>query len=371
MGRIHVRAFTVAPYLDSLLRGNSSFLQEALDSALIHCNGPLQHKTVNTTNGTMRLPTQLFVSILGLTRGILEVVASKVQPHNLENFAPVQGFKFEQATTLSGPTIDKPTTRYSHLRQVKGSLGRRSAISAAIAASASAGRTADEDEPHQNITTVTGFSTQYAIRCEWDESSVWLLFDTGSSDTWSAGRGFRCGGSNGGNRTQSSCGLAQPYIDGFSGGEVADVHFALKYGSGETVSGPMGYSDIACGGLGVSGQQVGLANATHWRGNNVTSGILGLAYPALTSAYYGKIGDEAPWNTVTYPPFLTNAISQGSIDPTFSVAIIKNSTDGVLAWGGLPPVSYDKTSVASTELIIVRYDVLVCIAGVMGRADNT
>lgn len=280
---------------------------------------------------------------LGLGLGSSAILGST----EADAYAPLGGFKFEKATRLSEPAADKSTTRYSHLRQVKQPSGRRSTISAAFHAT-------DRDEPRQNITTINGFSTQYAIRCGWDESSVWLLLDTGSSDTWSAGRGFHCSDSNGSNQTQSSCGLAHPHISGFSGGEVADVHFALKYGSGEEVVGPMGYSDIACGGLTVSGQQVGLANATSWSGNNVTSGLLGLAYPVLTSAYYGKIGDEAPWNLVTYPPFLTNAISQGSIDPTFSVAIVRNSTDGVLAWGGLPPVSYDRTSVAATDLIIVR-----------------
>jgi hypothetical protein len=73
----------------------------------------------------------------------------------------------------------------------------------------------------------------------------------------------------------------------FGHGFTNDVHFFLKYCSGEKVSGPMGYSDITCGGLTVSWQQVGLAKHTHWGGNNVTIGALGLAYSSLTSAYFG------------------------------------------------------------------------------------
>jgi hypothetical protein len=78
-----------------------------------------------------------------------------------------------------------------------------------------------------------------------------------------------------------------------------------------------------------------------------------LAYPSLTSAYYGNIGDEAPWNAYSYPPFFTTAIAQGTIDPTFSVAIMRNSSNGVLAWGGLPPVPYDQGINATSDLLIV------------------
>ena len=66
------------------------------------------------------------------------------------------------------------------------------------------------------------------------------------------------------------------------------------------------------------------------------------------------VGDEAPWNAVTYTPFLTAAFAQGTIEPMFSVAIVGNSSEGVLAWGGLPPVDFDAQSVTSTDLIIAN-----------------
>ncbi|KAF7544477.1 hypothetical protein G7Z17_g9917 [Cylindrodendrum hubeiense] len=143
----------------------------------------------------------------------------------------------------------------------------------------------------QNVSTVGDFSTQYALQCEWD---------------------------------------------------------------GEEISGPMGRSDISCGGLFVPEQQVGLANKTYWHGNNVTVGILGLAYPSITSAYYGQVGEEEPWLTISYTPFLTRAISQGTIDPVFSVAIMRNSSSGILTWGGLPPMLWNPESKAVTDLIIAN-----------------
>jgi hypothetical protein len=115
----------------------------------------------------------------------------------------------------------------------------------------------------------------------------------------------------------------------------------------------MGYVDIACGGISVSGQQAGLANYTYWHGNNLTVGILGLAYPSITSAFYGEIGQEAAWNAIQYTPFLTKAIMQGSIDPVFSVTLTKNSSDGIIGWGGLPPVQTAAHMYATTDLIIV------------------
>ena len=265
--------------------------------------------------------------------------------------SPSNGFAFKHAAKISEPTRDTPTHRFSRLRGIKSPNNQSSSFSALSRASRDAHNTADG--PTQNITALTRFSTQYAIDCAWDGVPVSLLFDTGSSDTWAVRGGFQCEDNIGQVHHPAVCGFGGPYIDGFAHGEVDDIHFYLQYGSGEDVSGPMGYSDISCGGLSVSKQQVGLANHTYWHGNNATVGILGMAYPSITSAFYGPIGHEAEWNAVTYPPFLTTAISQGNMEPTFSVAIMKNSSDGMLAWGGLPPVPYDRSKNASADLLIV------------------
>lgn len=268
----------------------------------------------------------------------------------------LNGVTFQRAKAMTDPTPDRPTTRFSRLRSLKGHPGQYSAISA-LSRAAWKGAILPSNTA-QNITTVGDFSTQYAVQCGWDGVPVWLLFDTGSSDMWAAQTGFVCVDSTDAKHEQGACGFGQPHTHGFAHGELDELHFLLQYGSGEHVSGPMGLSNIECGGIVVESQQVGLANRTFWHGDNVTVGILGLAYPAITSAYYGDIGDETPWNSITYTPFLTNAISQGDIDPVFSVAIMKNSSDGVLAWGGLPPISFRRTSYAATDLIIVSPSIL-------------
>ena len=281
---------------------------------------------------------------------------------------PLNGISFQRVKAVHPPTPDRPATRFSRLQNVKGRPG----VSTATSALSRVLRTPPSRQQHsyQNISTVGDFSTQYAVQCGWDGAPVWLLFDTGSSDTWAVKTGFECTDPVGGDHDQQACGFGSPTIDGFSGGAIDDLHFFLKYGSGEQIVGPMGYSDITCGGVHVTSQQVGLANSTYWHGNNVTVGILGLAYPSLTSAFYGQIGSEAPWNAISYTPFLTNAITQGTIEPVFSVAILKNSSEGMLAWGGLPPIDWRRSKPATTDLIIVSSAAVPCRTLSEGQARH-
>ncbi|OAQ90787.1 aspartic-type endopeptidase [Purpureocillium lilacinum] len=265
---------------------------------------------------------------------------------------PLNGITFERVKAVKPPTPDRPAPRFSRLHNIKGKPGSFTSVSAL-------GRLlktppAHHQHVYQNVSATGDFSTQYAIQCGWDGVPLWLLFDTGSSDTWAVKTGFRCNDGVGGGNDQEVCGFGSPTIDEFSGGAIEDLHFLLKYGSGEQIVGPMGYSDLTCGGVHVARQQVGLANDTYWHGNNLTVGILGLAYPSLTSAFYGEVGSEATWNAISYTPFFTNAITQGTIDPVFSVAILKNSSEGMLAWGGLPPMDWRRGRSAETDLIIAN-----------------
>ncbi|KAG5928075.1 hypothetical protein E4U53_002750 [Claviceps sorghi] len=267
---------------------------------------------------------------------------------------PLNGFTFARAKALVQPTADRQTTRVSRISSIRGRSGRgnRHAVSSLV----SVLRTPPSHGQHtyQNISTAGTFSTQYAIQCGWDGVPVWLLLDTGSSDTWAVQKGFECHDAHGARHREADCGFGDARVKDFGDGPIDDVHFYLRYGSGEKILGPMGYSDIACGGVTVAGQQAGLANYTYWHGNNFTVGVLGLAYPSITSAYYGAIGQEASWNAIQYVPFLTNAVMQGSIDPVFSVTLMKNSSDGIIAWGGLPPTLSQYDNYAATDLIVAN-----------------
>lgn len=291
----------------------------------------------------------------------------------------MKGFFLRETGPTSGSSIDGTTLRFSRLRRLKGSPAQHPSLASLHAAHRPSdpltlkshehdhGPGDDHGDPVQNISTAGDFSTQYAIQCQWDGANIWLLFDTGSSDTWAAKADFKCLDDTGEAHDQTACALGEPYIEDFAHGAIDDIHFNLRYGSGERVSGPMGYSDLSCGGLHVSKQQVGLANSTYWHGNNMTNGMLGLAYPSLTNAHYGKVGDEAPWNAISYPPFFTTAVAQGTINPVFSVAITRNSSDGIMAWGGLPPIPYDRTVNATSELLIVGRSLSSFVAESMAR----
>lgn len=100
-------------------------------------------------------------------------------------------------------------------------------------------------------------------------------------------------------------------------------------------------------------QQVALVNYSYWFGDSTTSGLMGLAYPLLTSAYEGDDPDADTEDTqVVYNPIVTTLIDEGLIEPIFSLALDRNSDDGYLALGGLPPVNYTG-SFASTPILMV------------------
>ena len=291
----------------------------------------------------MRL-IEIFLASVLLCLGMATMdVRPEPKPPTLGN-----GVTIHRPAALAKRTQDTISVHFSRIKPVRGSFIQRSA--AYQLGHYPHNNTGDS----QKVNPVGNFSSQYVIQCTWDGNPTWLLFDTGSSDSWTVSSKFQCRDSSGRAAPQEACGFGKINTDAFGQGAIDDLHFHLKYGDGEEVSGPMRYSDVACGGLEVSKQQVGLANNTFWNGDNTTVGLLGLAYPSLTTAFYGAIGDEARYNQVTYKPFFTNAWSQGSIDPIFSIALMKNTSDGVIAWGGLPPMDLHQNKWAQTDILVVR-----------------
>ncbi|KAM0352898.1 hypothetical protein ACHAPU_001781 [Fusarium lateritium] len=304
----------------------------------------------------MRALSLIFVLAVGILCPVLSaVVRNEVDQAHWDMSASLNGFSFEQAKALSAKATDGPGVHVSRLKNLKAKSGSYPRSSVSFLSQPPHSTAGGGDVHYQNISALGRFSTAYGIQCSWDDTPVWFIFDTGSSDTWAAKVGFTCEDGAGNTHDQASCNFGQPHIPSFHQ-DTSGIHFHRRYGSGEDVSGPMGTSDIACGGVSVTEQQVGLANRAYWHGDNVTVGILGLAYPSLTSGYLGDPSDptdDSEWNNYPYTPWLTNAISQGLIDPVFSVSIDRNTSDGVLAWGGLPPMPWGPKHFAATDLIIV------------------
>ena len=137
------------------------------------------------------------------------------------------------------------------------------------------------------------------------------------------------------------------------------------------------YINVTIGNVTVAKQEVSLISEAYWEGDGVTSGLMGWAYPAITSAYddddssdggYGgseggsggeqgegggqgggpgqggyrlhrRQSSEEDETQVPYNPWIFSAISAGTVSPLFSLALSRgntSATSGSLAIGGLP-----------------------------------
>ncbi|KAK2037784.1 eukaryotic aspartyl protease [Colletotrichum somersetense] len=260
--------------------------------------------------------------------------------------SPLKGVNFQRIKAFREVAPDEVSGRVQALKPFRIKIDGHNAATA-LGAAQPRGLSA----AYQNITALSPYGTQYAVEVTWDGKPVNMIFDTGSSDTWVTDSNFTCTNMAGtAVYSQESCGFGPSKIDGFKYGPAEDLHFILSYGSGERVSGPMGFSDIEVAGITVQQQQVGLANKTYWMGNNYTNGILGLAFPSLTSAFTGDMDEDRPAFQVPYSPFFTSMIQQGLSADSFSVSLVRNSS-GLIAWGGRTGLPVDGPT-AYTSLII-------------------
>ncbi|KAJ7065390.1 aspartic peptidase domain-containing protein [Mycena amicta] len=184
-----------------------------------------------------------------------------------------------------------------------------------------------------------------------------VIVDTGSSDTWLVKKGFNCFNLTGAPESQETCGFGSDGFDTDASSTFKTfpgVSFNISYGDGEFLSGPVGFDTVSAGGLTVSQQEIGVPSLAAWNGDSVNSGLLGLAYSALTSVFNTTDPTKASRaNHIPYDPFFLTAVKQGVVtNPYFSIALDRgsgtNSTDpnlGYLAFGGIAPVKLDKTAV--------------------------
>lgn len=104
-------------------------------------------------------------------------------------------------------------------------------------------------------------------------------------------------------------------------------------------------------GITVPQQEIALAQQAAWQGDGVTSGIIGLAYPALTAAYPGTDprldvycspgGRNPKCNQVQYSSLTDNMFfKQRLTRPIFALALSRDESrsgsGGYLTIGGIP-----------------------------------
>ncbi|KAL6709891.1 hypothetical protein ACN47E_000676 [Coniothyrium glycines] len=177
-----------------------------------------------------------------------------------------------------------------------------------------------------------------------------LVIDTGSSDTWVTSAAFRCLNP----RTfatiaQAKCGFNASYDPNASQSwqSIPRISFSVNYTGGEFLKGEMGtellgIGEVSRGGdpILVANQTIGVVEEGYWEGDGISSGLMGLAYPALVSQAKKLKYDSAIFT-------LTNAYN---IPKMFSLALDRPTPEdpnggGILAIGGLPSVPYDGTFV--------------------------
>ncbi|KAJ4424910.1 hypothetical protein N0V82_000413 [Gnomoniopsis sp. IMI 355080] len=183
------------------------------------------------------------------------------------------------------------------------------------------------------------------------------FIDTGSADTWVVSSDLECVDIDTQvPLAQDACAFGPLYdtsIGSFT--NITDESFSIYYfPEGVALRGSMGYAPITLGGLTVSQQQAALVDYAAWIGDGYSSGLLGLGYPAITSATNTTSNSRAVYN-----PLFTNMIEQGLVsDGIFTLVIdrVPQGTSplaaaGLMALGGLVPSSYYERPFTSVPIL--------------------
>lgn len=120
-----------------------------------------------------------------------------------------------------------------------------------------------------------------------------LVIDTGSSDTWVTASFFTCLDPDDMTPIESgSCGFNASYNPTTSPTrkKIRNALFSVNYTGGEFLRGELGTEQLGIGDVGLGGppvlvvnQTIGVVEEGYWLGDGISSGLMGLAYPALVS----------------------------------------------------------------------------------------
>lgn len=142
--------------------------------------------------------------------------------------------------------------------------------------------------------------------------------------------------------------------------QISDENFNITYGDGEFLTGILGYEKVTLANITVDRQEIGVVDYAYWEGDSVTSGLVGLAYAALTAAYNGT--NPAADNPAVasdydeYNPIFTTMYTDGKVAPLFTLILRRGNASSTLAIGGLPPsnTTYDEDDFTVTPIEIIE-----------------
>jgi len=132
-----------------------------------------------------------------------------------------------------------------------------------------------------SVLTSLEIGEEFATPITFGTQTFEVIVDTGSSDTWLVESGFTCEDiSTGATITEADCDFGPTFTVDSSFSKISGVNFNITYGDGEFLSGIFGTENVTLAGIEVK-QQVALVNLAAWEGDSTTSGLVGLAYPAM------------------------------------------------------------------------------------------
>ncbi|KAE8451025.1 hypothetical protein EG329_004697 [Mollisiaceae sp. DMI_Dod_QoI] len=173
------------------------------------------------------------------------------------------------------------------------------------------------------------------------------IIDTGSSDTWLVESGFTCVDYTT-NYTippdECHFGPAVPRSKTFT--PLPDSNFNISYADGEYLNGHVGYDTVSFAGITIQRQEISLAYLAGWFGDSYSSGLLGLAFPAVTSVYAGDDpkkdiaastrhpdvnSTQKPYSSLMNTMFFVENITS----PLFSLALSRDGAGQITGYGGV------------------------------------
>jgi hypothetical protein len=136
--------------------------------------------------------------------------------------------------------------------------------------------------------TTASQGQEFLTDIQFSTQSFKTIIDTGSSDTWAPQVGFTCVDANT-NQTldESACGFGALFDPNASSTftTIAGENFFVSYNDNEVVLGSVGNETITLAGIVVEPQEIGVVNLVAFNGDGIASGLLGLAFPSITSAF--------------------------------------------------------------------------------------
>jgi hypothetical protein len=126
----------------------------------------------------------------------------------------------------------------------------------------------------------------------------------------------------------------------------------------------VGYEEVTLADILVKGQEVGVVNLAAWDGDGISSSLVGLAFPSLTSAYLGtNVSADNQTMSAVYPSIVDTIFEiQNLTGPMFTVALSRdesnNSYGGVIVIGGVPNLT-DPTINASSSFASMPIEILI------------